>query len=1113
MPTIFYQTILIRMNQLAHHLLRGKTLVFLALFLFGPQLFAQVTSSTISGIVTDASGEPLIGATVVATHTPTNTRYGTATNTSGRYTLPAVRVGGPYTVVASYTGYESRTQNAVYANLGTTANLDFQMQESSTTLDEVSIVAARNDVFSSERTGASTTFNNKQLNSIPIIGSRSINEVTKYNPNGNGRSFGGQDSRLNNFTIDGSVFNNGFGLGTEAQAGGRTNSTAISLDAIEELQVNVAPYDVRQSGFVGSGINAVTRGGTNEFSGSVYFNTRNDNFFGKKAAGVTANVGKFDENIIGARLGGPIIKNKLFFFLNAELVKRSELATPFVAVGSPNTGQPTRVAYQDLDSLSKFLDKKFRYQTGPFEGFNAASNSLKFLARIDVNINANNKLTLRYTHHDSDADQQISNSSSLGAGSRRTLFESMSYLNSGYVIEDNTRSIVAELNTTISDKWHNDLIVGYDKQLEDRSLIGESFPTIDILKDGRNYISAGLDPFTPANKLNYGTFHVTNNISYFTGKHTVTAGFNYENYKSNNVFFPGANGVYVFNSLDDFYAAANYTGDTSPVKLNRFQFRYSALPGEVEPLQVLKSDKFDLYLQDAFDVAKNFKVTIGLRASYITFGNTSLQNTAILDSTFIDIDEQLGYKVNTANMPKPKILFEPRLGFNWDVLKNKKTQVRGGTGIFTGRPPYVWVSNQVGNNGILTGFVSGTNTTKYKFTPEVNNFIPRNGDGSVKQPTTFDIAITDEDYRFPQVWKSNIAVDQKLPMGFVLTAELLYNKNFNAINYFNANLPAATGNFNGVDTRKRFTKSKINPTVDQAIVMTNTNEGYYLGTTVKLEYPAQKGLGGMVAYTYSKTEDLMNAGSIASGSWAGVRSLNGNNDLVLGLSDNDIPHRIIGLLNYRLVYGDKIGGATEFSLGYIGSETSRYSYSIGGDMNGDGARDNDLLFIPKAATDLKFKNLDVTYFDATGAKKTKTFTPDEQAAAFEAYIKQDEYLNAHRGEYAVRNEAIFPWLHRFDFTVMQEFGIKVKGKRNAIQIRADILNVGNLISNKYGVGKILLTNRPISFAEVGTDGVPVYRMASRFVDGLPVLLDKTFINGSGQSDVWGLQLGLRYIFN
>ncbi len=1081
------------MNHFTQRFSTGKTLAILALLLCGTSLFAQVTTSTISGIVSDKSGEPLIGATVVATHTPTNTRYGTATNASGRYTLPAVRVGGPYSVTVSYTGYESQTQDGIYASLGTAANVDFEVQEAGTMLDELTIVGNRNDLFSSDRTGASTTFNNKQLNSMPIIGSRSINEITKYNPNGNGRSFGGQDSRLNNFTIDGSVFNNGFGLGSEAQAGGRTNSTAISLDAIEELQVNVAPFDVRQSGFVGSGINAVTRGGTNEYSGSVYFNTRNDKLFGKKAAGVKANVGTFDENIIGVRLGGPIIKDKLFFFVNAEMVKKSELATSFVAVGSPNTGQPTRVAYQDLDSLSRFLDAKYRYKTGPFEGFNAGTNSVKFLARLDYNLNSKNKLTLRYTHHDSDSEQQISNSSSLGAGSRRTLFESMSYLNSGYIIEDNTRSFVAELNSTISDKWHNNLIVGYDKQLEDRALIGESFPTIDILKDGRNYISAGLDPFTPANKLDYGTFHVTNNISYFTGQHTITAGVNYEKYQSNNTFFPGENGVYVFNSLEDFYAAATATTDTSPVKINRFQFRYSALPGEAEPLQVLKSDKFDLYLQDAFDWSKNFKVTVGLRASYVTFANTGLKNESIIDSTFIDIDENLGYVVNTANMPKPKILFEPRLGFNWDVFKNKKTQVRGGAGIFTGRPPYVWVSNQIGNNGILTGFVSGSNTTKYKFTPEAEIFIPRNADGTVKQPTTFDIAVSDEDYRFPQVWKNNIAIDQKLPWGFVLTAEVLYNKNINAINYFNANLPASTTNFSGVDARKRFTKSKINPTVDQAIVMTNTNEGYYFGSTLKLEYPAKKGFGGMVAYTYSKTEDLMNAGSIASGSWTGVRSLNGNNDLVLGLSDNDIPHRIVGLLNYRLNYGNKIDGATEFSLGYIGSESSRYSYSIGGDMNGDGARDNDLLFIPNAATDLNFKKLDVTYFDAAGIKQVKSFTPADQAAAFEAYILQDEYLNQRRGKYAVRNEAIFPWLHRFDLTVMQEFGIKVGGKRNAIQLRADILNVGNLINNKFGVGKILLTNRPLSFDSVGADGVPVYKMATRFVDGVPVLLDKTFI--------------------
>jgi hypothetical protein len=1089
-----------------------KFMLTFALVLTGLVSFAQVTTSTISGTVAGKDGEGLIGATVIATHVNSGSRYGASTNATGNYTIPFVRVGGPFSITVSYTGYEPQTVNGIMTNLGSATNVDFVLAESGVSLEGVEVVASRNDIFSDDRTGASSTFNSRQINSVPVVGSRSLNEVTKYNPNGNGRSFGAQDSRLNNFTIDGSVFNNGFGLGSEAQAGGRTGSTAISLDAIEELQVNVAPFDVRQSGFVGSGINAVTRSGTNNFSGSVYFNNRNDGFFGSKAAGQKAVVGDFNENIVGARIGGPILKNKAFFFVNAELVNRTELATPFASVGSSFEGQPTRVAFKDLDSLSGFLNRKYGYETGAFENFNAESASAKFLARLDFNLNDKNKLTLRYTHHDSQADIPISNSASLGAGSRTRLFESMSYRNSGYIIEDKTRSIVAELNSTLSDRLFNNFTVGYDRQIEDRALLGASFPTVDILKDGRNYISFGLDPFTPANKLNYGTFHVTNNVTFSAGKHLITGGVNVEMFKSNNTFFPGANGVYTFNSLEDFYKAANFDGDTSPVKLSRFQYRYSALEGGAEPLQVLKSNKFDAYVQDAFNVTKNFKITAGVRASVVTFAETGLLNTSLVDSNFVDIDEQAGYKILTNKMPKPRLLWEPRLGFNLDVFGNKKTQLRGGTGIFTGRPPYVWVSNQIGNNGILTGFVSGTNTTKYKFTTDVEQFIPKNADGSVKQPTTFDIAVSDENFKFPQVWKSNLAVDQKLG-GFVLTAELLYNQNINAINYWNANLPAATGAFTGPDTRPRFTKSKINPTVDQAIVMTNTNEGSYLGTTLKLEYPTQKGLGGMVAYTYSRAEDLMSAGSIASGSWAGVRTLNGANNLVLGLSDNDIPHRIIGLLNYRLDYGKKMGGATEFSLGYIGSESGRYSYSVGGDLNGDGARDNDLLYIPNNATDLKYRSLSVDYFDADGVKKNVTFTPDQQAAAFETYIQQDEYLSSRRGQYAVRNEAIFPWLHRFDFTVMQEFGITVGGKRNAIQIRADILNVGNLINNDWGVGNVLLTNRPISVAGVTTDGVPEYRMATRFVGGVPQLLDRSFVKGSSQNDVWGLQLGIRYIFN
>lgn len=1100
-------------------MLVGKAIAVAAFLLCGLTTFAQVTTSTISGKVTDARGEALIGATVVATHVPSGTRYGTATNASGRYTLPAVRVGGPFSVTVSYTGFEAQTRENVLTNLGVASNVNFKLAESGISIDEVTISANRADLFSSERKGTAITFDNSAIASVPVIGSRSISEVTKFSPFGNGSSFGGQDSRLNNFTIDGSVFNNGFGLGDDSKAGGRTGSTPISLDAIEEVQINIAPYDVRQSGFVGSALNAVTRSGSNEFSGSAYtfFRNNSETFNGNKVNGKDVTIGKFNENVYGARIGGPLIKDKLFFFANYEMVNRTEPAQTWFAQGSPNASdgdQVSRVLYQDMVDLSDFMSDKFGYETGPFEGYDATTDSKKFLVRLDYNLNDRNKLTIRYTHHDSEAYNLISNSNSLGFGTRRTNADAMTFQNAGYFIQDNTRSIVGEWNSMINNNLHNTFLIGYDKQIENRRYAGNLFPTIDILENNRTYISMGFDPFTPDNNLDYGTFHITNNLTYYSGRHTITGGVNYENYKSNNLFFPGSNGVYVFNSLADFYTAANaYVDDpdrtTSPVTLNRFQFRYSALEGAAKPFQELKTHRVDVYGQDNIEISNNFSLLVGLRIASIFFENTALENPVITNQEYIDLDGSRGYKINTGSMPNTQLLWEPRFGFNWDVSGNKTTQIRGGSGIFTGRPPFVWVSNQVGNNGILTGFIDDRNSTNFPFRPDVSGFIP----ATPTLPSTFDIAVTDPDYKFPQVWKSNLAIDQKLPLGFVGTVEVLYNKNVNAVQYFDANLEPADRVFAGPDGRPRFPGSgsasvnndiRINNNVARAAVLSTTNEGYYFGASVKLEYPAKRGLYGMAAYTYSQAKDLMGAGSIASGSWQSAFSVNGNNRLDLAFANNDIPHRISGLLGYRFEYGKNVGAATGISLGYIGDQSGRVSFAYAGDMNGDNVFNNDLIFVPNNASDLTFEQ-----FQSGG----KTFTVENQVAAFNTFIEQDEYLSTRRGQYAERNGRVFPWLHRFDLSVTQDFYLKIGGKRHAIQFRADILNVGNLFDNSWGVGNTLVTNRPVTFRSVNAEGVPVYRFATQVIDGETQMLRNTFIPSTSPANVWTAQFGIRYTFN
>lgn len=1074
--------------------------------------FGQITTSTLSGVVKNEKGETLVGATVHAVHQPTGSEYKTSSNKSGVYTIPAVRVGGPYVIHVSFVGYKTKEVTDINTALGLTSNVDVVLIEESKSLKEVVVSSTKNNLFSKDKTGASQQFTRRELVSIPITGARTINSITKYTPFGDGASFGAQDSRLNNFTIDGSVFNNGFGLGSSAQAGGRTGSTAISLDAIEQLQVNIAPFDIRQSGFVGAGINAVTRSGTNKIEGS-YYETQRDNssrYVGDNAYGVPVTAAKFDEKVRGFRLGAPIIKNKLFIFGNYEELTKTEPATTWTSAGSPLGGsQVSRVAYNDMKTLSDFLASKFNYQTGPWEGYSNTNESKKFLVRMDWNINEKHKLTARYVHHNSSAQILISNSNSAGAGNRTNQFNAMSFQNSGYIIMDNTRSAVLELNSKFSNTLHNNLIVGYDKQIEDRDYMSSMFPTIDIA-DGTaarvNYISVGFDPFTPNNKLDYNTFHVTNNLTKYLNKHTVTLGANFEKYQSNNLFYPASNGVYIFNSLADFYTAANQSlaanGAPSALAPFRFQMRYSALPGGIPPMQVLKSNRLDLYGQDEFQINNKLKVTGGLRLAIIDFNNTALENAAVTNMAFAK-----GEKFNTSVLPKTQILVEPRLGFNYDVKGDKTTQVRGGTGVFTGRPPYVFISNQVGNNGVLTGFidVSGAAAAGYGFTTNpAKYFTP----ATPTLPSTFDLAFTDPNYKFPQVWKTNLAVDQKLPYGFVGSVEVLLNKTLNAVHYYNANLENPIGTFAGVDKRAKYAGTdagvRVNDNVSMAAVLTNSDGAYNRSYTLKLEYPYQKGLWGSVAYTHSNAKDYMSAGSIASGSWTGARSVNGNNSLGLSNTDFNIPDRLVGLLGYRLEYGKKFGGATSITLGYVGQKSGGWSYTIAGDMNGDRINGNDLIFVPLKGSDIKFAPLTVG---------TTVYTEAQQQAAFDEFISQDKYLDSRRGQYAERNGEFLPMLHRLDLSLIQDFYVNVKGQKNTVQLRFDILNFGNMLNNEWGVSQRATAPTLLTYSSVNASGEPVYKFATqKLVDGSVILARDTYSRNSSVFDVWTAQFGIRYIF-
>lgn len=1073
-------------------------------------LWAQgVTNAVLSGKIIDLTGSGLPGANVVATHTPSGTTYGSISLVDGKFTIPGMRIGGPYSVKVSFVGYQEVVYNDIFLSLGTATNLNVSLSEQATELEAIVVSASRSDVFSSDRTGAATNINKNTINTLPTI-NRSINDFTRLTPQASGQSFVGADARFNNITIDGSLFNNSFGLA--AQPGGRTGSTPISLDAIEEIQVNIAPFDVRQAGFVGAGVNAVTRSGTNDISGSVFFNNRNEGYVGSKAADQDVITANFNVSQYGFRIGAPIMKDKLFVFLNGEFERRNDPGTEFRSNtgGEPVGGNVTRVLATDLDALSTYLATNFGYATGPYQGYDHETTSDKFLVKFDYNISQDHKVSLRYNWLNSERDVLTSNSTSLGFGARRSNLNALNFQNSNYIQTEKIHSVIAELNSNFGNKFSNQVTLGYTYQNEDRGSRGDFFPLVEIQQGGTTYTNFGFEPFTPNNQLQYKTFQFQDNFTYYAGAHTLTAGINIENLSYENVFFPGSQSVYVYNSLQDFYNATDASTANDPV-LRRFQLRYSALPGGAEPVQPSEVLYTGFYLQDEFEPLKGLKLTAGIRADIPKFKDTGYTNPNVNAMTFIAPDGS-PYSITTQQLPESKVLVSPRLGFNYDVMGDRSFQIRGGTGVFTGRPVFVWISNQIGNNGVLTGFEELNNTTLRPFSPNPGQYIP----ASPTLPSSVEISATAPEFKFPQIWRTNLALDKKLPLwGLVGTIEYIYSQDVNGMTYFNANLPAAQTSFSGPDSRPRWTANRINnsvpnvsgagtTTVTSAEVLDNTKSGYSSSFSIKLDKPMDKGFFGTAAYNFGNAKNTIDPGSIARGSWANNPVYLDPNNPRLDYGENDQRHRVFVSMGYRKEYADKF--ATQVGLFWEGRNQTRYSYIASNDMNGDGGT-NDLIYVPRDQSEMLFET-----YTPTGA--AQPWTAAEQAAAWEAFILQDEYLNSIRGGFADRNGAIMPWLIRADFSIVQEFFLDVKGKRNTIQLRADIINIGNMLSNDWGVGDVISTTRPLNYRGV-TGNVARYRLINKSVDGSGAVVPFTesFTKSAGIDDVWQMQLGLRYIFN
>ena len=1067
---------------------------------------AQVTTSSIAGTVKGNNAVPLAGATVTAIHQPTGTNYTTASRTNGAFTLPNLQVGGPYQITVTYTGYEPFRADSVTLLLGQPFTVDAVLGTNVQALEAVVVTGARGR-RAPDRTGTSTNISNRQLNTLPSI-NRTITDFTRLTPQAGGNnSFGGRDPRFNNIQIDGANLNNNFGLSNDPLPGG---GNPISLDAIEEISVNVSPFDVRQAGFTGAGINAVTRSGNNRFAGSVYGFYRNENFSGSKVGKTELPPAQETTNgIYGFRLGGPIIKNKLFFFVNAERETREYPGVLF-RPSQPSLPPGGNVSATPIDSmrrLSEFLTSNYGYDPGAYDNFsNFNQENTKLLGRLDWNVTDKHRVTARYSHFKNTNDQLLNNTSVPGGGfgpvtrmgNNRFGNNSMGFQNSNYAFEDKVRTGTLEINSRFTNTISNQLLATYTKIKTTRTFDGGVFPTIDFLNlpsgdtiNNQNYMHVGMDPFTNNNDVINDIFSIIDNFTRFAGRHTITAGVSYEHQKVGNMFMPGSNSYYIFRSLNDFIT------NQAPAY---YAYTYSLIKGEPQVYSAeLKIGQLGIYAQDEFNVTDRIRLIYGLRVDRPIYNEQPIANPAVEALTFLDEDGQ-PTNYSTGRWPESKWYWSPRVGVRWDVKGDKTTILRGGTGIFTGRIPFVWLTNIPTNSAMyqITAAVSDrSQLSNYRFNPDPNAYIntfPQSAGTTIVRNSNFVFA--NPDFKFPQVWRSNIAWEQGLGKGLTLMVEALYTKDLNAVYMRNANLRNPDTVFTGPDQRPRYTSSsRLNPDIASAIVLENTSKGGSLNLTAQLTKAFTQGFYGSVAYTYTLSKNVTgNPGSQAISAWNTNPNRTTGNALENGFSEFATPHRIVSALSYRREYLKNF--ATTLSLFYEASQ-SVFSYTYSADINGD-QNGFDLIYIPRSQNEIIF-----TPATIGGV----TYTPDQQWTIFNDFIEQDNYLSKHRGEYAERNAARIPLYHRVDARLLQDFFITAGGRKHTLQFSADVLNLPNLLNRDWGVQQTYL-QRSILVPTGVVNGQPTFRINS--ANNQPVTT--SYQDVVSTASTWGLQLGLRYIF-
>jgi hypothetical protein len=1095
------------MTRCATATMRAATIIVCSLFAFSTSgLWAQgVTTSAMSGFVVDQGGQPLEGATVIAVHVPSGTRYSTVVRQGGAFSIPNMRIGGPYTITAEMIGHRPGERTDVYLELAQTERVDFTLQTQAIAIEGIDVEAERGEVFDASRTGASTVLDLQEVTQLPSV-RRSTRDLVRVDPRNDGNfAFAGRNWLYNNISLDGSYYNNPFGLDDPAP-GGQTGSEPIPFDAVEQVQVSVAPFDVRQGGFTGANVNTVTKSGTNEFRASVYSFLRNESLIGTDVSGnpVIANP-DLSFNQSGITIGGPIVRDKAFFFVNAELERRDDPGTNFVAnEGGPVEFGESRVDAAVLDSISDRMMEVYGYDTGPYEGYIHETNNNKLLAKLDWNIAENHNLTFRYSWLDAERDLPphpfVLSYNNAGRGPNPT---SLPFRNTGYQINNELNSFALEVNsrgTGIANRF----FASYNRFRDFRVPFSEDFPTVEIGEGGVGYTTVGHEPFSIHNILDQDVLQLTDNVTFFKGRHSLTVGSNFELFSFFNSFNIFRHGTFflpdeldflrgtTFDSLDEFFEK---TDPNSPdfIDLNSY---VGSGPFKGEDIEV---GQLSFYVQDEFLATEDFTLTVGLRADLPMYFTDPVANPYSTGLTALDENDQ-PETVDQASLPGTSPLWSPRIGFNWDVSGDNTTQLRGGTGIFTGRVPFVWVGNVISNPGANPNLWAPGNMDVEQI---VTDDDPDRGLSILQQ--SFDLNAMDPDFEWPQVWVTDLAIDRDLGDDWIGTVELIYGNDINAIYMRNADLiepvrTLADGRpyFGGFDNNEL---NQLFPEEGAGIyVIDNTSEGWNLNVTGQVRKAFDFGLSGMLAYSFTDARNNLKSTEIASVLWQNQPVQGDPNRPEISFAEFNQRHRIVGSATYAFDWAERF--TTRLGLFFEAAEGNqftagggnRYSFIYAGDVNGDGYGGNDLIYIPSDQSEINLA-------DIAGGPNAA-----QQWAALDAFIEQDDYLSEHRGEIAERFGLVNPWYSTIDLRILQDIRTNVGANAHTLQFNVDILNVANLLNSDWGVRKIAspAATSPLLLTGFDGSGEPVFNFTGP---------SETFIDDPSIFSRWQIQLGLKYLFN